>query len=74
MTRLELLRRRRAWTQMELAYRARLTQGRISRLERRQDTPWPNESKRLGAVLGVPPETLLDDLTLNVTVVEANRG
>lgn len=60
MRRLEYERRRRGWNQTQLAYRARLTQGDISMLERGRLVLTPLRAERLARVLGVSPETLLD--------------
>ena len=62
MTRIELERRRRRWNQTTLGYHARLGQGDISRIERRLSVPSPRIAGRLGAVLGIAPERLLDEV------------
>jgi transcriptional regulator with XRE-family HTH domain len=68
VTLLEAERRLRRWTQTELAFYADLSQGEISRFERRRALPSPRHAARLGHVLGVRPETLLDDV--DVTAAE----
>ena len=62
MTRLEQERRRRGWNQTALAYRARITQGEVSRFERRMAIPSPNYATRIGRALGLAPINLLDEV------------
>jgi ribosome-binding protein aMBF1 (putative translation factor) len=65
MTRIEVERRRRRWTQIDLAYHARLTNADISRFERGQARPYPTQAKRLSAVLGIGEEHLLDQVDVD---------
>ena len=62
MTRLEYLRRQRGWTQIDLAYHARVTNAEISRIERRQAMPYPGPAARLAQTLGVCANELLDEV------------
>jgi transcriptional regulator with XRE-family HTH domain len=62
MTRLEAERRRRGLNQSDLGFLAQLTQGEISRFERRRALPSPRHLERLGRALGLPPATLLDEV------------
>jgi transcriptional regulator with XRE-family HTH domain len=62
MTRLKAERRRRRWTQTALAFMAGLAPGNISQWERRRQLPNPRQLERLGQALGLPPETLLDEV------------
>lgn len=70
---IKALRTRRGWNQTELAFHALMTQGEISKIERRVVLPRPRQAKRLGRVLGVPPEVLLMEVLTDGTT-EANRG
>lgn len=62
MTRLEAERRRRGWTQTELGCHAQLAQSEVSRLERRRAIPAPNHVHRLATLLGITPDSLLDEV------------
>jgi transcriptional regulator with XRE-family HTH domain len=62
VTRLEQVRRRRGWTQTQLAARARLHQGDISELERGRVRLGPKRMARLAKVLGIPAEELLVEI------------
>lgn len=62
MTRVEYERRRRGWTQTELAFHARLHQGEISRIECRRIIPTHLYRERLSRALGVAEEDLLDEV------------
>ena len=62
MTRMETERRRRGWSQTELAYHSRLSQGDISRIERRRIIPTELYLSRVGRVLGIPLEELLEEV------------
>ena len=69
MTRLEQERRRRAWTQTTLAYKARLTQGDISEIETGRRVPGPKPMARLAKVLGLSADELLAEVTQEATNV-----
>ena len=62
MTRLEQERRKRGWTQIQLAYRAKLQQGDISAMERGRRRLGPKRMARLAKVLGVPAAELLIEM------------
>ena len=62
MTVLEAERKSRAWTQTALAFHAEVTQGEISKFERRQAVPRPGQTERLARVLGVPADVLLREV------------
>lgn len=62
MTRLEQERRQRGWTQTTVAFYAGLTQALISSFERRRLVPSPERAARIARVLGIPPESLLDEV------------
>src|SRR5262245_32384853 len=49
MTRMEFERRRRGWTQIDLAFHSRVTNSEISRYERGQARPYPNQATRLAS-------------------------
>ena len=61
MTRLEQERRRKGLNQTDLAFAAKLTQGEISRLERRSSPISRASAAKLGWCLGIAPDQLLDD-------------
>ena len=63
MTRIEYERRRRAWTQTDLAYHARSTQSQISLFERRVLLPSERTLEKLARALGVRPEGLLESVS-----------
>jgi transcriptional regulator with XRE-family HTH domain len=58
--RLQMERLRRGWTQVDLAYRAKVTPSEISRIERGQGTPYANQGKRLAKALRLRPNQLLE--------------
>lgn len=62
MTRLEMERRRRGWSQTELAYLARMHQPDVSAAETGRKALPPGYARRLARVLGVPAADLLDDV------------
>jgi transcriptional regulator with XRE-family HTH domain len=70
MTKMEVERRKRRWTQIDLAYHARLTNADISRFERGQARPYPAQARRLSAVLGIVEEQLLDHVDVGGTSTE----
>jgi transcriptional regulator with XRE-family HTH domain len=51
-------RRRRGWTQLDLAYRADVPISELSRIETGQSRPYPAYAQRLAATLGLEPEDL----------------
>jgi|SoiMetStandDraft_5_1073268.scaffolds.fasta_scaffold3124348_1 transcriptional regulator with XRE-family HTH domain len=62
MTRLQEERRRRGWTQLDLAYHARVQPSEISKIENGRLRPYPGQLARLARVLGViEPDALLED-------------
>ncbi len=54
-------RKLRHWTQTQLAARAAMHQGDITRLESGRAIPSPAQARRLALVLGVPAAELLDE-------------
>jgi transcriptional regulator with XRE-family HTH domain len=80
MTQLEAERRRRGLTQTGLAYWANLTQSEVSQIERRRALPSPRHLERLGRALGLPVDTLMDEVppedtrTFGPSEPEAPRG
>ena len=73
MTRLEFERRRRGWNQTELAYHSGLTQGEISRIERRVFIPTTTYVERLGRALNVGPDTLMDEVVMDDALPSMRR-
>jgi len=55
-------RRRRGWTQTQCAYKAGLTQGEVSAMERGRLVIGPKRALRLVRLLGVPLHRLLADI------------
>lgn len=64
-SRLEAERRRRGWSQTELAAKAGLTPADISRYERGWARPYPRQAARLASILGIPPNQLTDRVDPN---------
>ena len=60
MTKLQAARKSRGWTQMQLAYRAKMAQADVSAIENGRK-PWPAHAERLGKLLGLRPEELTED-------------
>jgi transcriptional regulator with XRE-family HTH domain len=60
LTRLKLVRQRRALTQQQLAEKAGLHRVTIARLEGGRDQPVPTTVRKLADALGVAPEELMD--------------
>ena len=60
MTRLKAERLARGWSQITLAYKARVANSDVSKWERRMAAPYPSQATRLAKVLGIPPDRLLD--------------
>jgi len=58
-TRLKAERQRRGWSQTALAYRAKLTPGDVSKIERGILRPYPRQAARLGRALQLAPDELL---------------
>jgi len=63
MTRMRAERRRRRWTQTDLAYHCRLSAADISRVETGRLQPSAAYRERIGRALGVPAAQLLDEVT-----------
>ncbi|MCX6543778.1 MAG: helix-turn-helix transcriptional regulator [Acidobacteria bacterium] len=59
MTRLQQERRRRDWTQQDLAFYARVTCADVSRWENGMAKPYPSQAARLAKTLGLDPADLL---------------
>ena len=74
MTVLECERRRRGWSQSELGFYARVTQGEVSRFERRRAVPSVAYLERLARALGRPPDGLLDEAEAAVERVAETDG
>lgn len=47
-------------TQVDLAFHSRVAPGDISKFENRMARPYPSQAERLGNVLGIPAEQLID--------------
>lgn len=62
LTRLKVIRERKALTQEELAQRAGVSRITVARLETGVDEPRPSTTRKLAAALGVEPEALMDPL------------
>jgi transcriptional regulator with XRE-family HTH domain len=58
---IRLLRRRKGWTQRELAQRAGVTQTTIVRLERGDTEPVISTIRKVAEALGVPPAEILGE-------------
>lgn len=71
MTRLEHERRRRGWSQTQLAAFAAMHQPEISYIERGRMVLSEPQAERLARVVGVPPERLLDEVEAPVENAEA---
>ena len=59
MTRLQQERWRRAWTQQDLAFYARVTCADVSRWENGIAKPYPSQAARIAKALGLSPGDLL---------------
>jgi len=55
-------RKKKNWTQTELARRAGLDTPTVNRLETGMTKPYPGWKKKLGAALGVDPELLFQEV------------
>ena len=62
MTKLEVARRTRGWTQSKLGWKARMTQSDISAIERGRK-PYPAHAERLAKVLEMPVSELTQEAT-----------
>lgn len=62
MTRLEYERKKRGWTQTDLAYHAKVSVPDISKIERGWMKPFPRYAKRLSEVLGIPEDELTKEV------------
>jgi ribosome-binding protein aMBF1 (putative translation factor) len=61
MTKLEQERKKRGWSQTELAAKAgKLSSSDISRIERQWQRPYPAQAARLALVLGISAEELTE--------------
>ncbi len=63
LTRLKLMRERKALTQTQLAEASKVNRVTISRLESGKDEPKPPTTAALARALGVQPEMLMEPLT-----------
>ena len=63
MIRLKAERLRRGWTQIDLAYHARVQPAEISRFETGNARPYPRQAQRLAATLGLDPGELLQEVS-----------
>jgi transcriptional regulator with XRE-family HTH domain len=63
MLRLTLERKRRGWSQRQLAQRADIGEATISRLEAGKVYPYPGWKKRLSRVLRVPGDELFQEVS-----------
>ena len=73
VTRLEFERRRRGWSQTELAFYAQMHQPDVSRFERQLQRPSPERRERLSRVLGVAPDELLDEVAVEAATEAATH-
>jgi ribosome-binding protein aMBF1 (putative translation factor) len=55
-------RRRRGWTQTQLAAKARLSTSDVSRIETGRMRPYPVQAERLARALNLRVESLLDEV------------
>jgi transcriptional regulator with XRE-family HTH domain len=62
LTRLKLVRLRKALTQQQLAEKSGVNRVTIVRLEGGKDQPFPTTVRKLADALGVQPEDLMDPL------------
>jgi transcriptional regulator with XRE-family HTH domain len=74
LTRLRMVRERRALTQQQLAERAGVNRVTIARLERGRDDPFPTTVRKLADALGVEPEELMEQLAGEPRVRPLHRG
>lgn len=73
MTNMERERKRRQWTQTELAFRAGLHQSQVSAIERGKLEPSDEVRAALAAQLRIELETLLDEVDRDGDAVEAKQ-
>ena len=72
---MEAERRNRGWSQTDLAFYSRTTQGEISKFERRVAVPRPRQAERLSRALGVPVDALLREVREpGVAAEDGRRG
>ncbi|ATY83909.1 XRE family transcriptional regulator [Kyrpidia spormannii] len=62
LTKLEVLRRARGWTQTDVSQMIGVSGGLISHIERRVRSSYPKLRKALAELYGVSESTLFDDL------------
>jgi transcriptional regulator with XRE-family HTH domain len=63
MIRLKAERLKRGWTQVDLAFHAKVAVAEISRIEKGRVThPYPGHAQRLAAALGLSSTELLEDV------------
>lgn len=62
MLRLEFERRKRGWTQTELAYQASMTAADISRYEKGRMKPYDSHILRLSMVFDITPNKLMEEV------------
>jgi len=63
MRRMKHERLQRGWSQVVLAYKAKVAVADISRIETGRGQPYPNQRKRLARALRLDPQTLLDEVS-----------
>jgi len=68
MTRLKAERLKRNWNQTELGAFARMSAPDISKIESGRTIPFPAHALRLGKVLGVEPDALIDEVDVQEDV------
>jgi ribosome-binding protein aMBF1 (putative translation factor) len=71
MIRLEVERLKKRWSQQDLAYHARMAVSDVCRIERGWMKPYPGQASRLGAVLGLAPNELLEPVAVLPERVDA---
>jgi len=69
-TKVRAARLARGWTQVDLAYHARISLPDISRIETGRMVPYPAHAERLSELLGIPAEELQE----MVPVADVNLG
>lgn len=62
MLKIEHERKKRSWTQTELAYHANMSSQDISRIERGWLKPYNGMAKRLSKALGIPANELTEEV------------
>ena len=64
MLRMKAERLRRGWSQLDVAFRARIQPSELSRLERGLATPYPGQAERLAQLFELSPQELVQSVRL----------